>query len=39
MNLVLETTRLRLRPPEMADVSAFVPLIGNFRFENVSLRP
>jgi RimJ/RimL family protein N-acetyltransferase len=31
MNLVLETTRLRLRPPETADISAFVPLIGNFR--------
>ena len=28
MNLILETTRLRLRSPETADVAAFVPLIG-----------
>lgn len=40
MNLILETTRLRLRPPETADVPAFVPLIGNFRVaKNLSRVP
>ena len=40
MNLILETTRLWLRPLETADVAAFVPLIGNFRVaKNLSRVP
>ena len=40
MNLNLETTRLRLRPPETADIATFVPLIGNFRVaKNLSRVP